>query len=647
MNSLAAAIVLKLKDNFSHGIQEAAKQSKKLGDGFLSMSSKVDKGLSGITGTLATIGVSMGAAATINKTIDFEDKIARIGTVAKMSSEEMKEFKKDIFDAAMLPDVKMNPDEMVAAVDVIKDKTGDLEFAKANLKNLGQAMQAFGVDGADMGGLMSEFNKIGYKAEETADMLDAMYVQGNQGAFTAAEFAKNGAAIISAYSKIGTGTKDLKNANAAMQILTMGTKDPTAAVTVLESLMQDLSDPDKQAKLSELGDALHMNLNVRDENGQFRDLTELMPQIVKAGSRLKELGKSDDIFVKIFSGVSARGIAAFDTYGDKLGGLLELGEYSGAVAEAAVRNAQTLKSNITNLQTAFMAVANSGLQKPLELITKALNGMAKHPAILKAVFGTLTAGILGVMALKGIGTVVNLLNGFKNLKSGKLTIDQSAGSDVMPVFVTNMGGGMGMGAAGNSQEPALGGRKPMGSKLTVKQGAGIAGAAAVSAALTAIPAMIGELNDIKKNPELKGKEKSKAKGGAIGAAAGSIGGAAAGALAGAAIGSVVPVVGTAIGALVGGGIGMLGGYLGRKAGEKIGESLGKDEIPESAAVKEEIESVQQLPKVQPVAKLEGRAGIDMNFTLTDEGTKVRAKMRHNDTPFDLNTGRVVDARGAF
>ena len=287
MNSLAAAIVLKLKDNFSRGIQEAAKQGQKLGDGFLSMSAKVDKGLSGITGTLATIGVSMGAAATINKTIEFEDKIARIGTVAKMSSKDMKEFKKDIFDAAMLPDVKMNPDEMVAAVDVIKDKTGDLEFAKANLKNLGQAMQAFGVDGADMGGLMSEFNKIGLKAEETSNLLDAMYVQGNQGAFTAAEFAKNGAAIISAYSKIGTSTKDLQNANAAMQILTMGTKDPTAAVTVLETLMQDLSDPEKQAKLSALGDALHMNLNVRDENGQFRDLTELMPQIVKAGNKLK------------------------------------------------------------------------------------------------------------------------------------------------------------------------------------------------------------------------------------------------------------------------------------------------------------------------------------------------------------------------
>ena len=647
MSNLAASIVLQLKDKFSHGIQEAAKQSKKLGDGFLSMSSKVDKGLSGITGTLATIGVSMGAAATINKTIEFEDKLARIGTVAKMSSKDMKEFKKDIFDAAMLPDVKMNPDEMVAAIDVIKDKTGNLEFARANLKSFGQAMQAFGVGGTDIGGLSAEFDKIGYKAEEVTDILDAMYVQGNQGAFTAAEFAKNGAAIISSYSKIGTSVKDLKNANAAMQIITMGTKDPTAAVTVLDSLMQELADPDKQEKLAKLGESLHMNLNVRDENGQFRDLTELVPAIVEAGNELERLHLSKDALGQIFGGVAIRGITAFDNYGDKLEGLLELGDYSGAVAKAAAENAKTLKSNITNLQTAFTAVANAGLQKPLELITKALNGMAKHPAILKAVFGALTAGIIGVMALKGIGTVVNLLNGFKNLKSGKLTIDQSAGSDVMPVFVTNMGGGMGMGAAGKSQEPAVSGGKPMGSKLTVKQGAGIAGAAAVSAALTAIPAMIGELNDIKKNPELKGKEKSKAKGGAIGAAAGSIGGAAAGALAGAAIGSVVPVVGTAIGALVGGGIGMLGGWLGRKAGEKIGESLGKDEIPESAAVKEEIESVQQIPQVQPVAKLEGRAGIDMNFTLTDEGTKVRAKMRHNDTPFDLNTGRVAESREAF
>ena len=648
---LKAGIELFLKDTFSPGLNKVAAAGKQFGAGFLNTAATVDKALSGITGTLATIGVSMGAAATINKTIDFEDKIARIGTVAKMSSDEMKQFKKEIFEAAMMPDIKMNPDELVAAVDVIKDKTGDLEFARANVQNMGRAMQAFGVSGSDMGGMMAEFNKLGYKAEEVTDLLDAMYSQGNKGAFTAAEFAKNGSAIISAYSKIGTSSKDLKNANAAMQILTMGVKDPTAAVTVLESLMQELADPQKQEKLSQLGKSLGMNLDVRDANGQFRDLTELMPEIVKAGNKLESLGLSKDVFGMIFGGVAVRGLTAFDNFGDRLEGLLDTSDAVGAVSEAASKNASTLKSNITNLQTAFTAVANAGLDGPLRALTSVLNEMAKHPAVLKAVFNALIAGIGGVMAMKGIGKVINLVNSFKGLKSGKIALDPIGGgagsASGTPVFVTNMGQG-GIGASGNTADPALSGGKPAGSRLSFKQGAALAGVAAVQTALTAIPAMLGELNDINNNPELKGKEKSKAKGGAVGAAVGSIGGAAAGALAGAAIGSVVPVIGTAIGGLVGGAIGWFGGKLGRTVGEKIGEAVGKDEvIPESAAVREELESVQQLPETPVTAELTGNAVMDLNINLSGERPTVSAKVQRNSTPFQYNTGRIQEAREAF
>lgn len=648
---LKAGIELFLKDTFSPGLSKVAAAGKQFGAGFLNTAASVDKALSGITGTLATIGVSMGAAATINKTIDFEDKIARIGTVAKMSSDEMKQFKKEIFEAAMMPDIKMNPDELVAAVDVIKDKTGDLAFAQANVQNMGRAMRAFGVDGSDMGGMMAEFNKLGYKAEEVTDLLDVMYSQGNKGAFTAAEFAKNGSAIISAYSKIGTSSKDLKNANAAMQILTMGVKDPTAAVTVLESLMQELADPQKQEKLSQLGKSLGMNLDVRDANGQFRDLTELMPEIVKAGNKLESLGLSKDVFGMIFGGVAVRGLTAFDNFGDKLEDLLDTSDAIGGVSEAASKNASTLKSNITNLQTAFTAVANAGLDGPLRALTSVLNEMAKHPAVLKAVFNALIAGIGGVMAMKGIGKVINLVNSFKGLKSGKITLDPIGGgagsASGTPVFVTNMGQG-GIGASGNTADPALSGGKPAGSRLSFRQGAGIAGVAALSSALVAVPQMLGELNDIDNNPELKGKEKSKAKGGAVGAAVGSIGGAAAGALAGAAIGSVVPVIGTAIGGLVGGAIGWFGGKLGRTVGEKIGEAVGKDEvIPESAAVREELETVQQLPETPVTAELTGNAVMDLNINLSGERPTASAKVQRNSTPFQYNTGRIQEAREAF
>ncbi len=644
---ITTGIELWLKDKFSQGISKAASAGKNFGDGFLNAASNVDKALSGITGKLATIGVSMGAAATINKTIDFEDKLTRLGTTAGATSDEMKKLKKEIFDAAMKSDIKMNPDEIVSAMDIIMTKTGNMKFAKANIENMGRAMQALNVGGAEVGGMMAEFDKLGYKAEEITELLDIMYTQGNMGAFTAAEFAKNGSAIVSAYSKIGTSSKDLANANAAMQILTMGTKDPTAAVTTLESLMQELADPAKQEKLAKLGKALGMDLNVRDANGQFRDLTELMPQIVAAGQKMGNM----DALGTIFGGVSMRGIAAFDTYGDKLEGLLELGDTTNALSKASAKNADTLKSNITNLQTAFTAVANAGLDVPLRALASALNSMAKHPAILKAVFATLIAGIGGVMAMKGIGKIVNLVNSFKGLKSGKLSIDMLGGgsgaANGTPVFVTNMGQG-GFGAAGGMDMSFGGMPKGQGAKLSGRQIAGASGAAALGAAITAVPAMIGELKEIN-NSELKGKEKSKAQGGAIGGAVGTVagaaGGVAAGAAVGAAVGSVVPILGTAVGALVGAGIGLFGAWAGRKAGEAIGEAVGKDEIiPESAAVKEELQTVQQLPHMQPTATLEGQAGIDVNVTLTDEKTQVSTAVRHNDAPFVFNTGSIREAR---
>ena len=110
----------------------------------------------------------------------------------------------------------------------------------------------------------------------------------------------------------------------------------------------------------------------------------------------------------------------------------------------------------------------------------------------------------------------------------------------------------------------------------------------------------------------------------------------------------MPVLGTAVGALVGAGIGLFGGWLGRKAGEKIGEAVGKDEIlPESAAVKEELESVERLPQTPLTAELSGNAVMDLNVNLSGERPTAEAKIRSNSTPFVYNTGRVAESREAY
>ena len=93
---------------------------------------------------------------------------------------------------------------------------------------------------------------------------------------------------------------------------------------------------------------------------------------------------------------------------------------------------------------------------------------------------------------------------------------------------------------------------------------------------------------------------------------------------------------------------MLGGWLGRKAGEAIGEAVGKDDvIPESAAMREQLDQVQKLPSAAPTATLEGQAGIDINVTLNNDRTEITTAVKSNNAPFAFNTGRVVEARGAF
>lgn len=86
----------------------------------------------------------------------------------------------------------------------------------------------------------------------------------------------------------------------------------------------------------------------------------------------------------------------------------------------------------------------------------------------------------------------------------------------------------------------------------------------------------------------------------------------------------------------------------QKVGEKIGEAVGKDEvIPESAAVREELETVQQLPETPVTAELTGNAVMDLNINLSGERPTVSAKVQRNSTPFQYNTGRIQEAREAF
>lgn len=664
MSNITAGVLIKLKDQFSSGLDKASNKVNSFQSKMQGAFSKIDGILNSTASNLATLGVSIGVGATINKMIAFEDRINKIGTIARRNAKDVETAEKQlnglseaIYKAAMQPDIKVDANEIIDAMDIIITKTGNIDFARDNIENIGRAMRAFGASGSHIGSMMSEFSKLNYSAEETAKLMDELYYQGNQGAFTASEFAKFGPAIIAAYSSIGTASEDLKNANAVMQVLTAGTGDAAASVTVLESIMSDLTNPDIQEKLKNLGNIIGDDFSVRDSEGNFKDLHEIIMKIVNAKDKM---GGNFDMLADVFgSDLSREAIRHFDNYDEILEKVLDVSNAQGQVNASAAENAQSLAANIQNLQTAFDSFANKNVAPYLEKVTGILNNFAKNPERFDAVFKVIAAGFGIFMTAKlvsGVANTISSINSLKNMAKGNISSTLQADSrhiqgtgTPIPVFVTNMGQFFSNGNNSNtfnvgqssSNIPNINN-----GKITWKSLGKTAGAGAMGAAVTAIPMAISGFmaaND----PSLSKKEQNKMKGEAVGGAVGSIAGTAIGASAGAAtsaaigaaIGSVVPGLGTAIGALVGAGVGIAGGYLGSKLGGKIGESLTKEDTLEKTITANNIQNNNAQ------VEMKGAANIGVDIKLTDERTYYKATPYNNNIPnINIQTGNIEEIR---
>ena len=666
MANITAGVLIRLKDQFSAGIDKASNKVSDFQNKMQGAFSKIDGVLNSTASNLATLGVSIGIGATVNKMIAFEDRINQIGTIARRNAKDVETATKQmeglseaIYDAAMQPDIKIDANEIVDAMYQIMEKTGDMQFARDNIENIGRAIRAFGATGVDMGSMMAEFSKLGYTAEQTKQLMDELYYQGNQGAFTASEFAKFGPAIIAAYSSIGTATEDLKNANAVMQVLVAGTGDAAASVTVLESIMSDLTNPDIQEKLRNLGNIIGEDFSVRDSEGNFKDLHEIIMKIVNAKDKM---GGNFDMLADVFgSDLSREAIRHFDNYDDVLEKVLDVSNAQGQVNASARENAQSLKANLQNLQTAFDGFANKNLAPKLQQVTDILNKFAENPERFEAVFKVLAAGFGIFMTAKlvnGVYNTINSLRGLKNIRSGggviSQTLTSTGSSQAIPVYVTNFAQfSSGGGTVGNSMQyniPNVRGSKGAMLRGALKTAGGNAArhlpAYGVGAAL-ALPTVVSDFVNISNNDQLSDKEKNRAKGESVGGAVGSVAGMALGGMAGAAttaaigaaVGSVIPGLGTAIGGIVGLGIGALGGVLGQKLGGKIGESLTKEDTLEKTITANNIQNNNAQ------VEMKGAANIGVDIKLTDERTYYKATPYNNNIPnINIQTGNIEEIR---
>ena len=672
MADVKASVLLTLKDLYSKELGKMGTATKKFSSDTLAAVNKIDGVFSGMKTKLGAIGVSLSLGAASNQIIDLDARLTRMGMTADASAEQVNRLKQKIFEAAQDPNIKMDPSKIVDALDVVMTKTGNLDYVEANVRNIAVAMQAAGSAGEDMGDVFSEFQKRNYSADKISHLMDVLVKQGDQGEYTLQKLAKTGKAVLSSYSTIGDTVEDVKKLNAVMQILVADTKNEELAATALDSVISELSDPKKQEKLGIIGVA------VRDTGGKFRDLADIMDDILGVAKKEGNI----DFLSEVFGVTSMKAVRAFQNYGKNYKKLTEgLGDTTGALEAKSARMAGTMKANLQNLQTTFLKFADTNLAKPLERLNDLLSYLSEKPERLEKVFNTIKYGLGAIVAVKGLakisGFIGSISSGIRTLTGGSmqaalggaLSGNGAGAASGLPVFVTNMGQG-GMGASnglsqaasgGAAGTPTLGGIMDANAQ-NFRNGAIQMGVLqTVTTGMVKTLAAIDEVRSINADDSLSGKEKAQKKGGAIGDAIGTtVGtglGVAAGAFAagkiGAAIGTfIAPGIGTAIGGAIGmaggGLVGWLGGKLGRTVGEKIGEAVGKDEvIPESAAVREELETVQQLPETPVTAELTGNAVMDLNINLSGERPTVSAKVQRNSTPFQYNTGRIQEAREAF
>lgn len=694
MNEIKAGVRLSLKDSFSQGIKSAGSGVEAFASKAASAIQGIDKAFSGLGTAMGAIGVSLSTGAAAKEIINLDAKMTAFGTTMNMSAERVNKLKQSLFDTAVASNVKIGTDELMAAMDSIAERTGDAEFIEANIRNLGIAIRATGAAGSDIGGLYSEIQKMGLSAEEAATAVSTLAVQGNNGAFVMKDLASLGPRTIAAYTATGrSGTKALVEMGAALQVIRRGTGSSEQAATAFEAVMRNLTSPDKQQKLRQLG------VEVRDGlTKEFRPITDIMTDIVeKSGGSLETLGMLfDSEAVRAFNSaigeyqtnLKQTGTGSVNSFRE-FNEMLDDGSY---LEKAAAGNANTLAANLDNVKTAFVRFVNSEPIGVLSHLNRLLNYLSENPERFSKVFGAITAGFLSITAIKGAARVMDLVSGIRNLSSGggSINIGSNLGGAGMPVYVTNWGGKAGAspfpssGAVGNQQigkTPTgqaagtplnagsqgntfqkMGGAASQAVKgLSGKQLAAGGAAAGIGAALISIPNAVNEIAEINADETLSKKEKTQKKGGAIGnaagtvvgATAGGIAGVAAGAAVGAAVGSVIPGLGTAIGGLVGAGIGALGGWLGGKAGRAIGEGIGSavagnDEEQLSETLKNQITSnmipTTQLPPeianlhtegntqwqgMNMNAELSGQAEVNLHLTLDDNRTTLSAETSRN------------------
>ena len=487
--------------------REAQGPVKRLGDAFLksgdratTMGQKAVAARRRITGAVGSLGAAFGIAggafaigASAKRIASIETRMERLGIQSSRSTEEMNALRGEIYEVANAPDIRVDPSQLTAAVEAIVEKTGDLDFARNNLRLIAEAIQGSGGTGDALGRMAAEFRKLGVVSdEEVGRMLNLLVVQGKSGAFTLGDVATQGERVFSAFAGLGyEGPAAVRQLGAIVQIARQATPSAEQAATAVEGYLRTLSDAKKLGKIeNELG------VQVRLGDGSFRDPGEILAEIVKAVdgdvTQLSEIfdetaRKLLNVFVTDQGRVDYRRFRDIEVRGDEL-------------ETDAARIANTTEAAAQDVRTSFEAKLTEHFTGPLrdtalsiaefqgEILAAASAGFILSGAF-KAAKGA--AGLLSRSRGKGIGEAVEAAGdadfggdpregGPKRKGRGGTKLGPRLGQMHVGTLIAKrmVGGGKGRGiggavVAGGGDDAESGKKRGRGSRAGMGRGAGL------------------------------------------------------------------------------------------------------------------------------------------------------------------------------
>lgn len=516
------------------------------------------------------------AALAVKSTMTLQERLTRLGITADASDEHIKALHERILDVANAPNIRVDPSQILAGVESVMEKTGDLKFVEENIRNIGLAIQAAGADGGAVGDIFAEFQKQGMSAKDALASVDILIAQGKAGAFTLKDLASLGPRVVTAYTSLGRkGPQAMREMGAVLQMIRMATGSSEQASTAWEAMLRTFSDRKKLAFLQKQGVKVFDPEELKKGREVLRPANELIENILKAAgnSRVNLSDVFDDEALRAFN-------ALMDKVGiDKLRELMAIEADGSTVQRDSARAATTANAALQSLRTTWGRFADANLAEPIQKLADALNAI--DPQRLQTALqgaGILAAGLGAAVAAKKAVNAGQAVRGW--FGGGKKTAAGAALSGAsglaglklpLPVYVVNRQMSLTrdamLGKDGGAVPPvAAGGGK---SGKAPGPGQRAARTAGRTAGVAAVGYAAWDVYQIWKDDQASIGEKAGAVVEAGGEAAGGFAGGVLGAKVGAAIGTAIaPGLGTAIG-------GALGGVVGGIAGSKLGQSIGE------------------------------------------------------------------------